>query len=142
MTLLHIKYTSFVSYGCREEEFFMYFHYKSIDKDMPGGVACMDPRGTVGRIYKEEYYTLLHTKYESAEPCGFREEDFYNVFPIASLWELLTPRGGAIFDHRGMIRRIYVKLHITMLHTKYRSFDFCSFREEFYMYFQLSNYGR
>ena len=36
----------------------------------------MDPRGTVGRIYKEEHYTLLHTKYESSGPCGFGEEDF------------------------------------------------------------------
>ena len=36
MTLLHIKYTSFVSCGCREEEFFMYFHYKSmIDNSTP-----------------------------------------------------------------------------------------------------------
>ena len=29
-----------------------------------------------------------------------------------------------------MIRRIYVKLHITMLHTKYRSFGSCGFKEE------------
>ena len=36
----------------------------------------MDPRGTVGRIYKEEHYTLLQTKYESSGPCGFVEEDF------------------------------------------------------------------
>ena len=36
----------------------------------------MDPRGTVGRIYKEEYYTLLQTKCESSGPCGFGEEDF------------------------------------------------------------------
>ena len=36
----------------------------------------MDPRGTVGRIYKEDHYTLLHTKYESSGPCGFGEEDF------------------------------------------------------------------
>ena len=43
----------------------------------------MDPRGTVGRIYKEEHYTLLHTKYERSGTCGF----FY-VFPIVSLWEL------------------------------------------------------
>ena len=34
------------------------------------------------------------------------------------------PRGGAIFDPRSMILRIYVKLHITMLHAKYRSFGF------------------
>ena len=47
----------------------------------------MDPRGTVGRIYKEDHYTLLHTKYESSGPCGFRE-DFFYVFPIVSLWEL------------------------------------------------------
>ena len=36
----------------------------------------MDPRGTVGRIYKEDHYTLLQTKYESSGPCGFGEEDF------------------------------------------------------------------
>ena len=48
----------------------------------------MDPRGTVGRIYKKDHYTLLHTKYESSGPCGFAEEDFFYVFPIVSLWEL------------------------------------------------------
>ena len=31
----------------------------------------MDPRGTVGRIYKEDHYLLLPTKYESSGPCGF-----------------------------------------------------------------------
>ena len=40
----------------------------------------MDPRGTVGRIYKEDHYTLLHTKYDSSGPCGFREEDFFIFF--------------------------------------------------------------
>ena len=25
----------------------------------------MDPRGMVGRIYEEDHYTLLHTKYEA-----------------------------------------------------------------------------
>ena len=53
----------------------------------------MDPRGTVGRIYKEDHYTLLLTKYESSGPCGFGEEDFF-VFPIVSLWELMTPSAG------------------------------------------------
>ena len=48
----------------------------------------MDPRGMVGRIYKENHYTLLLTKYESSGPCGFGEEDFFYVFPIVSLWEL------------------------------------------------------
>ena len=39
----------------------------------------MDPRGTAGRIYKEDHYTLLHTKYENSGPCGFRE-DFFIFF--------------------------------------------------------------
>ena len=34
----------------------------------------MDPRGTVGRIYKEDHYTLLHTKCESCGPCCFKED--------------------------------------------------------------------
>ena len=50
-------------------------------QDAPGGGARMDPRGTVRRIYKEDHYTLLHTKYESSGPCGFGE-DFFNVFPM------------------------------------------------------------
>ena len=35
--------------------------------------------------------------------------------------------GGAIFDPRGMIGRIYVELHMTLLHTKYISFRSCGF---------------
>ena len=54
----------------------------------------MDPRGTVGRINKEDQYTLLHTKYENSGPCGFGEEDCFYVFPILSLWELMTPGAG------------------------------------------------
>ena len=49
--------------------------------DHQGGVI-FDPRAMVGRIYKEDHYTLLHTKYESSGPCGFREEDFLNIFPM------------------------------------------------------------
>ena len=47
----------------------------------------MDTRGTVGRVYKEDHYTLLLTKYESSGPCGFEKKISY-VFPIVSLWEL------------------------------------------------------
>ena len=58
----------------------------------PRGGARMDPRGMVGRIYKEDHYT--------------------------SLWELMSksmgandPQGRAIFDPRGMIGRIYIEDH-------------------------------
>ena len=49
----------------------------------------MDPRGTFGRIYKEDHYTLLLTKYESFGPCGFGE-DFFMFF-------LMTPGAGPIW---------------------------------------------
>ena len=118
----------------------------------------MDPRGTVGRIYKEEHYTLLQTKYESSGPCGFGEEDFLcfshdapGAGPVWTTGARLAgfikrttihcyrqnmkamgfvvlekkifcfshcksmgandPRGGAIFDPRGMIGRIYIEDH-------------------------------
>ena len=45
----------------------------------------MNPRGTVGRIYKEDHYTLLHTKYESSGPCGFGEEDFVLCFSYCTV---------------------------------------------------------
>ena len=48
-------------------------------------MACMVPRGIVGMIYKEDLYTLLHTKYESSQKIFF-------FFHIVSLWdpELMT----------------------------------------------------
>ena len=48
---------------------------------MPPGRARMDPRGMVGRIYNEDHYTLLHTKYENFGSCGFGEEDFLKFIP-------------------------------------------------------------
>ena len=49
---------------------------------LPPPPPLMDPRGTVGRIYKEDHYTLLLTKYKSSGPCGFGEEDFFMFFPL------------------------------------------------------------
>ena len=47
----------------------------------PPGRARIDPRGTVCRIYKEDHFTLLRTKYGSSGPCGFGdEEDFFMFF--------------------------------------------------------------
>ena len=68
-------------------------------------------------------------------PYGFGEEGF-NCKSKGAIDP--HPRGGAISDPRGMVDRIYVKLYITMLHTKYRSFGCYGFREEdFFMYFPL-----
>ena len=85
----------------------------------------MDPRGTVGRIYKEDHYTLLQTKYESSGPCGFGEEDFFCFTHDP------PPGGGARMDPRGTAGRIYKEDHYTLLHTKYESFGSCGFGEIF-----------
>ena len=62
-----------------EKKIFLCFTH---DPPPPQGGARMDPRGRVGRIYKEDHYTLLLTKYESSGPCGFGEEDFFMFFPL------------------------------------------------------------
>ena len=76
----------------------------------------MDPRGTVGRIYKEDHNKLLRTKDESSGPCGFGE-DFLSFSHCMSMGAN-DPQGGAIFDSRGMVGRIYKEDHYTLLHTK------------------------
>ena len=92
----------------------------------------MDPRGTVGSIYKGEYYTLVHTTYESSGPYGFGEKDFFYVFPMTPPeWGPMDPRGkvGQIYS------RIYKEDHYNMLHTKYESFGPCGFGEEDFLKF-------
>ena len=56
----------------------------------------MDPRGTVGRIYKEEHYTLLQTKYEKLKALGLvvSEKKIFYVFPM-------TPPGRGPFGPQG-----------------------------------------
>ena len=48
--------------------FFSFSHCKSMGANDPQGGAIFDSRGMIGRIYIEDHYTLLHTKYESSGP--------------------------------------------------------------------------
>ena len=50
------------------------------------GMASLDHRGLIDRIYVEDHQTLLLTKYISCGPHGLRE-----VFPLISLLGLLIP---------------------------------------------------
>ena len=34
---------------------------------------------------------MLHTKYEGSRPCGFRQEDFFMVFPIQAYVKHVNP---------------------------------------------------
>ena len=69
-----------------------------VDNDMPGMWPVW---GTVGSIYKGEYYTLVHTTYESSGPYGLGEEDFFLCFSHDA------PQGRARMDPRGTVGRIY-----------------------------------
>ena len=96
----------------------------------------MDPRARVSRIYMEDHYTLLHTKYESSGPCGFGEEDFlcfsHDAPPPPPP---PPPPGEARMDPRGTVGRIYKEDHYTLLHTKYESSRPCDFGEEHFLCF-------
>ena len=43
---------------------------------------------------------MLHTKYQGARPCGFRQEDFF-TFPYISQCKTCDPAGRAIFQPQG-----------------------------------------
>ena len=68
----------------------------------PRGVANLDPRGMIGRIYVEYQLTLLHTKYTSFRPCGFSlEKKIFKCFLIISLWQIMMPPGCGPFGPQG-----------------------------------------
>ena len=69
-----------------EKKIFLCFSH-----DVPRGWACIDPMGMVGRIFEEEHYILLLTKYESSGPCGFGEEYFFLFFPLLVYGSYLLP---------------------------------------------------
>ena len=115
-----------------EKKIFLCFsHCKSMGDNDPRGGAIFDPRGMIGRIYKKNHYTLLHTKYEGSGPCGFGEEDFFYVLPHHA------PGAGPVWTPG--IGRIYKEDHHTLLHTKYERSGTCGFGEEdfFFMFFPL-----
>ena len=70
-----------------EKKIFLCFsHCKSMGANEAQDGTIFEHRGMVGRNYKEDYYTLLHTKYESSGPCGFC---FSHDAPGA--WSVWTP---------------------------------------------------
>ena len=58
----------------------------------------------VGRIYVGDHLMLLHTKYLSSGPYGFREEDFLNISHFKSMGAN-EPQGVANLDPRSMVGR-------------------------------------
>ena len=76
MTMLYIKYTSFVSCCCRED-FFIYFHYKSmVDNDMPGAWPVWTPGAPLAAFIKE---SIIHWFTQHMKALG------HMVFPMTPL---------------------------------------------------------
>ena len=74
----------------------------------PPGRGLYGPQGHGWQDLKRR--PLLLTKYESSGPCGFREEFFF-MFSHCKSMGANDPQGGAIFDPRDMIGRIYIEDH-------------------------------
>ena len=67
MTMLYIKYTSFVSCCCRED-FFIYFHYKSmVDNDMPGAWPVWTPGASLAGFIKRN---TIHCYIQNMKALG------------------------------------------------------------------------
>ena len=99
------------------------------------GMANLDPKGMVGRIYVGDYLSLLHTEYLSSGPSGFNE-DFWSFCHYKSMGTN-EPRGVANLDPRSMVGRIYEGVRLTLLNTKYLSSGPHGFREEDFLSFPL-----
>ena len=78
MTMLYIKYTSFVS--CRED-FFIYFHYKSmVDNDMPGAWPVWTPGAPLAGFIKRN---TIHCYKQNMKALGLvvlEKKIFFYVF--------------------------------------------------------------
>ena len=70
----------------------------------PRGVANLDPRGLIGRIYLGDHQTFLHTKSVSSGTHDFRGEDFLRFFTYTVLYKH-DPWGVVSLDSRGLIGR-------------------------------------
>ena len=75
---------------------------------MSMGETCMDPRGTVARIYKEDLY--IH-KIGKLWALWFQIKYFFYVFPLKAMGAN-DPRDEVIFDPMSMIGRITKRITI------------------------------
>ena len=95
-----------------EKKIFLRFsHYKSMGGNDPRGVSSLGPSGLIGRIYVGDHLLLLHTKYVSCTPHGFREEDLFLSFSNSKSMGANDARGMASLTPWGSIGRIYVGDH-------------------------------
>ena len=80
MTMLYIKYTSYVSCCCRED-FFIYFHYKSMVDDMRGAWPVWTPGAPLVGFIKRN---TIHCYKQNMKALGLvvsEKKIFFMFFP-------------------------------------------------------------
>ena len=81
---------------------------------------------------------MLHTKFKSSRLCAFREEDFFDVLPIISLKQIMTPLDFPSLDHWDMVGRIHKKTTRSQCFTQnIKSSWPCCFRDKYFSYLDL-----
>ena len=87
--LLQTKYESSGPCGFGEEDFFIFTH------DAPGAGPVWTPGARLAGFIKR---TIIHCYTQNMKALGLVVSEkkffFFYVFPIVSLWELMTPRAG------------------------------------------------
>ena len=80
--MLHTKYQ--VSRPCcfQTRRLFHGSPYISICKKRDPWGTNFGPGGIILTNLVEVYQVMLHSKYRGSRPHGFRQEDFFHVFPI------------------------------------------------------------
>ena len=81
--------------------------------DAPGAGPVRTPGARLAGFIKR---TTIHCYTQNMKALGLvvSEKKIFYVFLIVCLWELMNPRGGAIFDPRGMVGSIYIEDHYTL----------------------------
>ena len=136
--MLHTKYQDTRPCGFKQEDFFMFLPIKDYVKPvtpeaLPFLAQGRGPRAIISTNLVEVHLMILHTKTQSARPCGFRQEDFlmllhiaislcktcdpplgqaiFHVSPYKRLCKTCDPRGGTIFGPRAIISTNLVEVH-------------------------------
>ena len=116
-----------------EKKIFKLFPIISLWEPVNPGVWPVWTLGYGWQDLSRDHLTLLHTKYLSSGPYGFRKEDFFFFFLRFFNYKSMganEPWGVVSFDPREMVGRIYVGDHLTLLHTTNLSSGPYGFRKE------------
>ena len=87
------------------------------------------------KIYKEDLYTLLHSKMKALGLVVSEKKIFLFCSHCKSMMAN-APWGGIIFDPRDTVCSMYKEDHYTLLHTNLKGLDLVVLKE-FFMFFPM-----